>query len=125
MRMRSSTAAGDGVMAVCSAIGLAVSIYNYFQPDGVGGSGGALLVIVSSALILAASFVRRLASQGWRITLGVLLFLGILGTGFAAYMLEAWLLLGLMALAMIGWLVSIAANGSLAARPSVNARATP
>jgi hypothetical protein len=115
------TAAGDGIIAVCSAVGLAVSIFNYFQPDGIGGSAGALLVIASSALILAASLVRRLlASPGWRITLGALLFLGILGTGFAAYMLEAWLLLGLMALAMIGWLISVFAGGPLAARPGLN-----
>ena len=121
MRTIGVPGAGDRIMAACSAAGLAISIFDYLQPDGIGGSAGALLVIVSSALILAASAVRGLLAARWlQITIRILLLLGVLGTGFAAYMLEAWLLLALMALAMIGWLVSVFADGSCAARPAHN-----
>jgi hypothetical protein len=37
----------------------------------------------------------------------VLLILGIVGTGFAAYMLEAYWLVALMVLCLIGWLIQV------------------
>lgn len=119
MGTRSAAAAGNWLIAAAAVAGLAVSIFNYLQPDGIGGIGGALLVIASSALILAASAVRALLTQPWlQISIGVLLFLGIIGTGLAAYMLEAWLLLALMALAMIGWLIHVFASEPLTRRPA-------
>jgi hypothetical protein len=112
---------GKWVMVAGSATGLALSIFNFFSPgSGIHDSGGALLVIVSSALILAAALLMALdrAAPRWvRVMIEVLLFLGITGTGFAAYMLEADLLVALMALALIGWFIHRFA-GPRKARPT-------
>lgn len=98
---------GGWLMVAGSAAGLAVALVDFLAPDnGIGGSGGALLVVVSSALILLASLVVTFAVVGrrWlRVVIECLLGLGILGTGFAAYMLEANALLGLMGVAVVGW----------------------
>ena len=39
-----------------------------------------------------------------------LILLDIAGTGVASYMLEAWWLVGAMALALVGWIVHLAAD---------------
>ena len=100
-------------LAVVSLLCLVLTIYNYFSPaNGIHGTAGALLVIVSTALMLVASVVIavRWARPRWvRVLLEVLILLDILGTGFAAYMLESGILLVLMAIALIGWIVHVVA----------------
>jgi hypothetical protein len=111
---------GDWILVVACLAGLAVSVFNYLTPgNGITGSGGALLVIVSSALISLAALVLTVARIGkrWlRATIDVLLLLGIAGTGFAAYMLEADILLASMALAVVGWLAHLVAAPRRVAR---------
>ena len=105
---------GNWIIVAGSASGLALSIFNFLWPDnGIHGSGGALLVIVASALLLAASLLLALdlsAPRSLRILIYGLLLVGIIGTGLAAYMLEAYLLVGLMVLALIGWFVHVSAG---------------
>ena len=113
---------GNWIVVASSATGFALSIFNFFWPgSGIHGSGGALLVIVASALILAASLLMALDLSAPRslqmLTYGLLL-LGIIGTGFAGYMLEAYLLVVLMVLALIGWFAHVFAG------PGVVRRAT-
>jgi hypothetical protein len=102
---------GNWVMVVGSGAGLLLSIFNYVSSgNGIHGSAGALLVIISSALILIASLLIAFGVLRWRwlrIVVDVLLILGIIGTGFAAYMLEADWLVALMVLCLIGWLVHV------------------
>jgi hypothetical protein len=109
-------------MVAGSASGLALSTFNFFWPDnGIHGSGGALLVIVSSALILTASLVMALdlsAPRSLRILIYGLLLLGIIGTAFAAYMLEAYPLVALMVLTLIGWFVHFFAGLDEVRRPT-------
>jgi len=99
---------GPWVMALASAAGLAVSVYDDLTPGtGIDHTWGALLVVVSSALIGLASLALALFGSMPRWLRGivlVLLLLGILGTGCAAYFLEANVLLALMAVALLGWL---------------------
>ncbi len=99
---------GTWAMAVAALASLALSAVNYVAPyNGIHGSAGALLVIVSSALILVGAVllaVDRSASRALTATVAVLLLLGILGTGLAAYFLEADMLVALMVVAMAGWL---------------------
>ena len=99
---------GPWVMALASAAGLALSVYDDLTPGtGIDHTWGALLVVVSSALIGLAAIALALvgAMPRWlRGILLVLLLLGILGTGCAAYFLEANVLLALMAVALLGWL---------------------
>ena len=111
---------GNWIVVASSATGFALSIFSFFWPDnGIHGSGGALLVIVASALILAASLLMALdlsAPRSLRILIYGLLLLGIIGTGFAGYMLEAYLLVVLMVLALIGWFVHVFAGPGEARR---------
>ena len=91
-----------------SLLGLIDSLFNYFWTgNGIHGSEGALLVIVSTLLlVLAVGIVLNRWGPRWlHVTLEVLVVLDFLGTGLAAYFLEAWILLALMALAFIAWLV--------------------
>jgi hypothetical protein len=115
MGVRSGASFGGWVVAAASAIGLVICIFNFVDPgSGIAGSAGALLVIASSALILAAGLLLAVARSvpGWlRVSLDALLLLGVIGTGFAAYMLEAPLVLGAMAVALIGWFIHIFGGG--------------
>ena len=97
------------MLAAVSTVALAVSVFNYFWTgNGIHGSLGALIVIGSTLLmaIASAAIAVGFASGRLRSVLAVLILLDILGTGFAAYMLEAQILLGLMILALIAWLFS-------------------
>ncbi len=104
-------------MAVSSIIGfLASLIYYFWRGDGIAYTPGTLLVIISTALLLAASLV--MATGIWRHWLLSEFFLvatclDILGTAFAAWLLEAHWLLALMALAAIGWIAHVAFDGRM------------
>jgi hypothetical protein len=103
---------GIWVLAVVSLLGLIDAIYDYVAPNnGIHGTEGALLVVVSTALMLiaAALIAFGVLRGGWRVLFEVLIFLDILGTGTAAYFLEAYILVGLMVVALIAWLVQIGA----------------
>lgn len=107
------------LLAAVSTLGLAVSVFNYFWTgNGIHGSLGALVVIGSALLMAVASaaIAVSLARGPVRSVLAVLILLDILGTGFAAYMLEAQILFGLMILALIAWIVSAFSDGRLPAR---------
>ncbi|WEX08733.1 hypothetical protein [Chelativorans sp. AA-79] len=102
---------GAGLIALGAAAGLAISIAAYLsRGSGINGTEGALLVIASSAAILVAALalVFKPAMHGLlRGVLLFLLFLGILGTGAAAYFLASiWLQLA-MAVCLVGWLAVI------------------
>ena len=99
-----------------SGLGLAVSIYNYLSPTGfmaplsdTAGTPGALLVIVSTGLMLLAGlvllFLPRLAVLAFIAVAGTLL--AVLGTGWAALLLESPALLATMAVAGLGWLAFV------------------
>ncbi|WP_172332182.1 hypothetical protein [Mangrovicoccus sp. HB161399] len=89
--------------------GAAVAAYAYFAPlTGVTGTPGALLVVITSILVLAAALVVALiAPRGWRNLVRALLVLGILGTAAAAAFLHEWVLIAAMGVALIGWLIDV------------------
>jgi hypothetical protein len=94
-------------LAAAAALALILSLVDYFTPHGaIAGTLGALVVAASTALMLIAAVLLALGwVRGWiGSTFNALILLDILGTGFAAYMLEEDALLGLMALALIAWL---------------------
>jgi hypothetical protein len=70
------------------------------------------LVVISSALMVAAAALILAArmSRPQRGLLVVLVALDIVGTAFAAYLLEADLLLAAMAAAAVGWIVHLASD---------------
>lgn len=99
------------VVALMGLLGAGISIYDYITPgSGIDGAEGTLLVIASSALIFLAGLVEALLvsmPRRLRGTLTVLMLLGILGTGVAAYFLESDALLLLMIIAVLGWFVYV------------------
>jgi hypothetical protein len=120
---------GAWLMALAAAIGLIVSLIAYFHlGSGIDHTAGALLVIISTVLLTGAGVVLALttgASGAWRTVLNVLCILGVVGTGLAAWFLHAWLLLALMAAALVGWLVSIVSRPAGSTGAPRSARAVP
>jgi hypothetical protein len=101
---------GAWLIVIASIGAFAVSIYNYNSADsGIAGTPGAMLVVVSTLLLLLAGFIlgRDMGGGGMRALLGTLCFLGILGTGFAGYLLESSTLVVTMALCLFGWLLRL------------------
>jgi len=97
--------AGITATAVLSGLAVLDAAYNYFAGAGITGTEGALLVVISTLLMLiAALIIARGRGPGWlHPVLSVLLVLDFLGTAVAAYFLDAWVLLALVVLAAIGW----------------------
>jgi hypothetical protein len=99
-------AAGAWLTAAGAAVGLAAALTDYLRRgSGIDHTAGALLVIVSTLLLLAVGLVlaSRWPRGGLRIVLLVLAILDVLGTGVAAVFLHAWALLVLMVVALVGW----------------------
>jgi hypothetical protein len=104
---------GALLIAVGAAIGLAIAVYNFFSPAGflsplsdTSHTPGALLVVVSSLIMLVFGLLLLRRPVG-RIFLFIALLgilLDILGTGFAALLLESLPLLAAMGVAGLGWL---------------------
>ncbi len=113
------TRLGALIIALGAAIGLVVSIYNYFISPGlfapfsdVAGTIGGLLVIGSTALMLLAGLILaglpRSRILTWIAIIGCLL--DIVGTGFAALLLDSTPLLIAMAICAVGWVLWIFAG---------------
>ena len=102
---------GSWALIVASLIGLALAVFNYLnRGDGIAYSPGALLVLVSTVLILAASIVV-LIDLGLPAWLGGVLYgliiLGLIGTGLAAWFLDSYWLTALMIVGLIGCLFQL------------------
>jgi hypothetical protein len=100
---------GARIISGTGLLGTVVSLYNYFSPSsGISDTPGALLVVVTSAVLFLLGFAigaPRSRGGGFRRFLsGLCLFL-ILGTAFAAYLLESQILLVLMVVCWLGWSV--------------------
>ena len=110
-------------MVAGSAAGFCLSVANYFRPgNGIDHTPGALLVVISCALVLGASLLMALdPSKGpaLRIFLNVSTCLGVIGTAIAAYFLEVYVLVAFMALGLIGWLAHMISGPPEASRPRV------
>ena len=102
-------------LAALALLALLDAMFNYWSPgNGIHGSEGALLVVISTALMLLAALVIAMHwGAAWvRAVLSGLLLLDFLGTALAAYFLNAWLLLALAALGVVVWLARLARPAS-------------
>ncbi|HVZ12849.1 MAG TPA: hypothetical protein VG894_00135 [Bauldia sp.] len=100
----------DWILAVAAILGFVEAVLNYFFDMGIAYSGGALLVVISTFLILAVLVLVRwwTSMPRWLgVVLAVLTFLDFIGTGIAGYFLEAYLLVLLMVVALIAWLFAV------------------
>ena len=101
-----------GAVVLISVLAFADALFNYFWPgNGIHGTEGALLVVVSTLLMAVAAWLTGAhIVHGWLRTLLVaLLVLDFIGTGLAAYLLEAWILLALDIAAIVAWFATLAA----------------
>jgi hypothetical protein len=107
---------GAWLIVLGALLGLAVSLYNYFSPvsllapdTGVARTPGAGLVILSTAILLAFGLILmgRGRGRGLRAFILFASMLAILGTGFAAYLLNGIPLLILMGVCLFGWIMSL------------------
>ena len=108
--MTGQSNSGALLMGLAAAAALALCIYNYVTPfTGIDGTPGALLVIVSTTLlVLLAGALQQLGHGGGRALHGFLLVASmadIAGTAFAGWLLESRALVALMAVCLIGWLM--------------------
>ena len=98
------------LVAGLSLLAFLDSIFNYvWTGNGIHGSEGALLVVVSTLLMLiAAVLIAMRWIGGWvRSVFEVLIALDFVGTAMAAYLLEAWILLVLVVLAFLCWVAHL------------------
>ena len=101
-----------GAVVLISVLAFADALFNYFWTgNGIHGTEGALLVVVSTLLMVVAAWLTGAhIVHGWlRTLLLALLVLDFIGTGLAAYLLEAWILLALDIAATVAWLATLAA----------------
>jgi hypothetical protein len=105
---------GAGLILLAGLLGAAVAYYDYNTVStGIDHSGGVLLVLGTSLLMVLGALVVLIFGSG--VIAGIFLFLillDILGTGFAGYMLESVLIMGAMIIAAIGWLIRITSGTS-------------
>lgn len=97
---------GRWLLFVAAALGVLVSLYDFFLAWGISHTVGTGIVLVSTAImaVSALAFLIWRAMPAWlRVLLLIGLALDVIGTGVAAYFLTAWLLLALMVVAAIGW----------------------
>jgi hypothetical protein len=89
-------------LVALAAIGLLAAVVEYCNP--ASGISGAVLVIVSSTLIVGATFIVGFPpaiGAGLQWTLEILILLGLIGTLAAAWLLHSWILLACMALGLV------------------------
>ncbi|TPW29633.1 hypothetical protein [Pararhizobium mangrovi] len=111
-----TTSYGGLLMFVAALAAVVIAIYDFVNTgNGIAYSYGAGLVLVVSVLILLGALVMVFLwnKPAWLSgILYVLLLLGILGNGFAAYMLAAYWLAIAMVVALIGWFVHATIDAS-------------
>src|SRR5438477_11709988 len=99
------------VLVWLGLIAVALAVFDYFwRGNGIHGTGGALLAIASAGamLVVTGVLVRWPAMpRALRLVLLWLMLIDIVGTGVAAYFLEAWWLLLVMVLAVVAWLIAL------------------
>lgn len=100
---------GPLVILAASLAGTALALYAYFTPlTGVTGSPGALLVVVSSVLLIIDALILWFGPPGFIFGLFCVLgLLGAIGTLAAAWFLHGWWLMAAMAVALVGLILAL------------------
>jgi hypothetical protein len=103
---------GTGIMFLFSVIGFIISLFNFFLASSpIRYTGGAELVILTTLTIAIlsalADFFRRARARWERLVYYTFIMVLLLGTLFASYLLESWLLLTVMLVVFVGWLMQV------------------
>lgn len=101
---------GASLLCAGALVGAVVSIANFLSPDsGIAGTPGAILVIVSTVILLSFGLIMRadrMRSRGWRIFIAASALFDIVGTAFAGHLLNSQVLVAMMMVALAGWLLN-------------------
>jgi hypothetical protein len=104
---RSRLSAGLWVLTLSAAAAFILLSVRYFMPHHASPQGrGALLVVISTGLMVGAAPLMGLAALPHRLflLLNFLVILDIICTGFLAYFIPAHIVFTLMIVAAFGWL---------------------
>ncbi len=113
MSTSSEKAGANGAWLLCLAalVALVVSAINAFNAgNGIAFTAGAYLVLVTSALLVVGAIALIWSTSLPRaaaVVFSILVLLDILGTGFAAWLLQAYVLFGAIVVAGLGWLIYV------------------
>jgi hypothetical protein len=104
---------GAGLMLLAGALGASAGAYDFYTvASGIDGTGGVELVIGSSLLMVFGAIMLLVLGRSILAAVFLLLLLfDVIGTGIAGYFLESLLIMGAMALAMLGWLLQVSSGG--------------
>ncbi|MGX1305982.1 glycerol-3-phosphate acyltransferase PlsY [Amorphus suaedae] len=111
MSISSEKAGANGAWLLCLAalVALTVSVINAFNKgNGIAFTAGSYLVVITSALLVVGAVALIWSTSLPRaaaVVFAILVLLDILGTGFAAWLLEAYVLFGAIVVAGIAWLI--------------------
>jgi hypothetical protein len=101
-----------GAWLICffSLVGFFTSIYNFFLPDGpISHTAGVQLMIITTIIIAVLAvllyFFRHLHARWERVSIYIIITILLLGSIFAAFLLESWLLLAMLILAFISLII--------------------
>jgi hypothetical protein len=101
---KSARPGGAGLMLTAGLLGAAAAAYDYVTPaTGIDHTGG-VIVVFASCLLMVAAALGMLAIRPGVLTgiLVFLIFLDVLGTGTAAWLLESEMVVAAMAIAAVG-----------------------
>lgn len=110
-KARHGTGIGAWLLVICSLAGLVLATIAAFNDgNGIAHTPGSYLVFFTTALLVGGSLLMafaRTARRWLRGTIALLVLLDLLGTAFAAYLLEAYWLAGLMVAGLVAWLIHL------------------
>ena len=108
---RHGTNIGAWLLLICSLAGLVLAaIATFNDGNGIARTLGAYLVLSTTALLVAGALLLAFARNAPRWLRGIialLVLLDLLGSAFAAYLLEAYWLTGFMLAGLVAWLIHL------------------
>ncbi|WP_018697694.1 hypothetical protein [Amorphus coralli] len=113
---------GAWLLCIAALAALIIAVFDTVNAgNGIAFTPGAYLVVATTALLLIGSIGLLISTSlpRWMtVILSILVLLDILGTGFAAWLLQAPALLAAVSAAGLGWLIYIVIDPSREHRPS-------
>ncbi|MHB0774888.1 hypothetical protein [Halomonas sp. WWR20] len=111
---RRGVAYGAWLLLVISIVGLIIAAINTFnEGNGIAYTPGTYLVLFTTAMLVVGSLLITFVRSMPRWLSGIiafLLLLDLLGTGFAAYLLQSYILVAVMGVGLIAWLIHVFAD---------------
>lgn len=113
-KSRRGVAYGAWLLLAISIAGLIVAAINTFnEGNGIAYTPGTYLVLFNTSMLVLGSLLIAFIRSMPRWLSGVIAFLLLIdlsGTAFAAYLLQSYLLVAIMAVGLVAWLIHVFAD---------------